>query len=568
MVIRLHSNVINVAHASPLPETDVTLNATACYYPVQLGLAYLFLVGYLVRTVFVCAGLPPSVGVILVGFAFSYFFQSDLLSARDELQELSFFLVLLTAGLEIRLKDLRTYMFVMAFLPATFELVAIAVYACLLLDYSWMEGLVLGTILVAIGDGLVIPKMKEFGFLFKGHPLPRLMFTWAPLEASFALCLFGVLSGFAAPTSSGVQVATLVAGNVLRIAVTVLAGAVLGGSAGWLISRRRSLSINGKQVLTGAPVEAFLMIMSIALVAYALGAQGSDGSVLVPMNFISGAMFQPELMVIMTGVFFSAMASEAEVHQVERVMGGVWIFGQLILFSMIGSRTTLDIFPVFWRHVFPMLACGLIARFAGIFLAINGILIMDLPGHPFHNSMVLVDSTFCFLSVLPRATIQGALGQVPITGQFFSRLPNSSGCQNFIFLAARLYICTMSVVGMILLNTFGPRLIRETLDRPKWGEEAKEKAETDKFSKSEEASETLLQSLSEAYQIPESVLNDALQRAMQSAPQMAKAVSQPTLRPSAEGADTSTDLAFAQFDCLGDVLNSKDKELVWRGHQR
>lgn len=459
-------------------------------------------------------------------------------------------------------------MFVMAFLPATFELVAIAVYACLLLDYSWMEGLVLGTILVAIGDGLVIPKMKEFGFLFKGHPLPRLMFTWAPLEASFALCLFGVLSGFAAPTSSGVQVATLVAGNVLRIAVTVLAGAVLGGSAGWLISRRRSLSINGKQVLTGAPVEAFLMIMSIALVAYALGAQGSDGSVLVPMNFISGAMFQPELMVIMTGVFFSAMASEAEVHQVERVMGGVWIFGQLILFSMIGSRTTLDIFPVFWRHVFPMLACGLIARFAGIFLAINGILIMDLPGHPFHNSMVLVDSTFCFLSVLPRATIQGALGQVPITGQFFSRLPNSSGCQNFIFLAARLYICTMSVVGMILLNTFGPRLIRETLDRPKWGEEAKEKAETDKFSKSEEASETLLQSLSEAYQIPESVLNDALQRAMQSAPQMAKAVSQPTLRPSAEGADTSTDLAFAQFDCLGDVLNSKDKELVWRGHQR
>ena len=65
---------------------------------------------------------------------------------------------------------------------------------------------------------------------------------------------------------------------------------------------------------------------------------------------------------------------------------------------------------------------------------------------------------------------------------------------------------------------------------------------------------------------------------------MAKAVSQPTLRPSAEGkvdtmiycdiwmpiasshflpgADTSTDLAFAQFDCLGDVLNSKDKEMI------
>eukprot|EP00435_Cladocopium_sp_Y103_P000068 s6477_g1.t1 len=328
------------------------------------------------------------------------------------------------------------------------------------------------------------------------------------------------------------------------------------------------------EVLTGTPVEAFLIVISVGLVAYALGAPdtNSSGSVLVPMNFISGSMFQPELMVIMTGVFFAATAPASELHEVEKVMGGVWIFGQLILFSMIGSRTTLDIFPAFWHHVFPMMAFGLGARFLGIFLAINGILTLGLPGHPFQESMVTIDSTFCFLSVLPRATIQGALGQVPITEQFFGRLPNSSTCQEFIFLAARLYICIMSVVGMILLNTLGPGLVEQTLERPDWGGEQKDALNVEKGKQSdsgpkqehieapEEEDDRLLQTLSEAYKIPESVLQDALQRAMQnqSTLQM-KAASQPAIGQGKAGLDAS-DLAFAQFDCLGSVLKTSESQ--------
>ncbi|CAJ1350394.1 unnamed protein product [Effrenium voratum] len=568
MVIKLHDNVISVSQATPSAETTVPTDSTPADYPLQLGLAYLFLVGYLVRTAFLSAGLPSSVGVIVTGFVFSYFFQAELLSARDELQELSFFLVLLTAGLEIRLKDLRTFMFIMAFLPATFELLAIASYGMLVLGYTPIEGLVLGTILVAIGDGLVIPKMKEFGYIHKGHPLPRLMFTWAPLEASFALALFGALSGFASPASSSLEVGQLVAGNVLRIAVTVMGGAVLGSSAGWLITRRTSLRIRGLQVLSGTPVEAFLMVISIALCAYALGVDAGEHT-LVPMPLIGGAMFQPELMVIMTGVFFSAAASQLEIHQVERVMGGVWIFGQLILFSMIGSRTTLDIFPAFWKHVFPLMACGLCARFLGIFLAINGVLQLDLPGHPFQASMVMQDTTFCFLSVLPRATIQGALGQVPITGKFFGRLPNSSGCQDFIFLAARLYICILSVVGMILLNTFGNRIILQTLERPAWGHEGQDElkkqiAQSSLESPEDSSIQDVVQTLSKAYKISESVLKSALQDAMarscDSLPE--RSATQPELRRG----EQSTDLAFAQFDCLGSVL--REEENAWRGHQR
>lgn len=302
-----------------------------------------------------------------------------------------------------------------------------------------------------------------------------------------------------------------------------------------------------------------------------------SGATLVPMPLIGGAFFQSELMVIMTGVFFSAVAAEADLHQVERVMGGVWIFGQLLLFSMIGSRTTLDIFPAFWHHVFPLMACGLAARFVGIYFAINGILILDLPGHPFQASTVMQDVTFCFVSILPRATIQGALGQVPITGHFFSRLSNSSNCQDFIFLAARLYICIMSVGGMILLNTFGHRLCMQTLDRPAWGDKANELETEKEVEDPLDSPETVVQSVAEAYAIPEKALAEAVQKLVEAqntakgdAITRAKSHSGALGRTqTVTGSETSTDLAFAQFDCLGSVLNAnQEQEPSWRGRRR
>uniref|UniRef100_A0A7S4R9H3 Cation/H+ exchanger domain-containing protein n=1 Tax=Alexandrium monilatum TaxID=311494 RepID=A0A7S4R9H3_9DINO len=436
-------------------------------YPIQLGIAYLFLVGYLVRTLFVSLRLPASVGVIATGFAFSYFFQADIFQARDVLQELAFFLVLLTAGLEIRLQDLKPYIFMMALLPATCELLAIAAYGHMVMGFTIVEGLVLGTVLVALGDGLVIPKMKEFGSNFRGHPLPRLVFTWAPLEASFALALFGMLVGLSAPANQPhINFPLMVLANLVRIAATVLVGALLGAASGWLIPKRTQLRVGGKQVFTGASVESFLMVLAVALVAFGIGA-GDAGKELVPMRFSPGSLFQPELLVIVTGTCFAAVADRQVLGDVDAVMGGVWVFGQLVLFSMLGSRTSPGIFPQL-LHVLPIIGVGLCFRLAGIFVAIGLSLLTGASGHPFQRTTIIPDALFCFLSTIPRATIQGALGSVPVSQRFFQHCPQKHNAQEFIFTAARLYIVCMSICGMILLNTFGPYLCSMTADRPDW----------------------------------------------------------------------------------------------------
>jgi len=61
---------------------------------------------------------------------------------------------------------------------------------------------------------------------------------------------------------------------------------------------------------------------------------------------------------------------------------------------------------------------------------------------------------------MPRATIQGALGPVPVLKRFFRNDPSRKHVRMFISTAARLYIIIMAITGSVLLDLFGPMLLR------------------------------------------------------------------------------------------------------------
>jgi hypothetical protein len=240
-------------------------------YPVYLALGYLILVAYIARTLFMSVRLPGAVGVLLAGWAWSTFAQDDILASRDDLQELAFFLVLLICGFHISLKDLSLPLLVMSVVPVGFELGGLTAFAVYVFGMSTVQGLIMATCFCAVGDGLVIPKMKEFGEKHPGHPLPRLVFAWVPLEDTFALTLFGILSSFAdAEADVEVAVWRSVLANVLRVVITVGLGWFIGHVSAVLIPQRSKFSIMGRQVFTGATVEAFLLIFGVSLSAFGL----------------------------------------------------------------------------------------------------------------------------------------------------------------------------------------------------------------------------------------------------------------------------------------------------------
>lgn len=458
-------------------------------YPVFLGFGFLFLAGYFARTVFLSLRLPAVVGVILVGMAYSTFMQDDILSSRDTLQEFAFFLVLLKAGLEISLQDLTIATVLLAWVPVTIELVGLALYAVLLLHFTWIEAFILGTVLCCLGEGLVIPKMNELGRAFPEHPLPRLVFTCAPLEASYALTMFGIFSGFAKPAGEEVvPVGLVLAANVLRIAFTVTAGAVLGALVGLLVPRRTRLTILGRQVFTGAAVEAFLIVLGVALVAFGLGMDRDSGRALLPMGFAPGSVFSPELLVICFGASLAATVHPDELHDVETTLGGVWIFGQIVLFSMLGSKTSVDAFRAFPR-VLPLMLTGFVCRAIGVRAVIaatrrwrtcsRGCQVCVRA----NTRSAIPDTVFCFISSLPRATLQGALAGVPLRKRYFLRSDSGgAAAAQFMADAGKIYIPLLAIVGSLVLDFLGPRLLRvcsaraqrhqeaEAVDREQWCE--------------------------------------------------------------------------------------------------
>eukprot|EP00439_Symbiodinium_sp_Y106_P032489 s2629_g3.t2 len=490
----------------------------ALEYPIHLGLAYLFLGGYLASRIFWALRLPAAVGIIASGFIFSHFIQFDILQGRDHLQGLSFFLVLLTAGFELQVSDLRAETFVFAFLPVTLELLGIAACAQLLLHFTLLESLVLGATLCCLGDGLVIPKMIEIKSRkeFESSPMPRLVFAAAPLEASYVLTIYGVLEGLAVSEhQEAAGIWTIVFANLLRIASTLLFGSIAGYCAGvFIVEGRHSdawlgcswadragwkefsatiydayiswMPIAPKKLFRQTDVEAYLFILCVALLGFGVGSM-TVASVaptignLLPSAFGDGEMFQPELLVIVIGSSFAFACERHETPSPEEggvldsvlvIVGGVWTFGQLVLFSMLGSRLDVTVFQQVF-HVLPLMVVGQAFRFLGV--GLSTILVVKLEWRTCtceqadevckksFQATEWPDAMFCFLSAMPRATIQGALGPVPLVKKFFPLEPAARGQQVRLFIAAaaRLYVLVCAVAGSILLDDYGPGYLEQ-----------------------------------------------------------------------------------------------------------
>ena len=459
--------------------------------------------------------LPAAVGIIASGFIFSHFIQFDILQGRDHLQGLSFFLVLLTAGFELQVSDLRAETFVFAFLPVTLEMLGIAACAQLLLHFTLLESLVLGATLCCLGDGLVIPKMIEIKSRkeFENSPMPRLVFTAAPLEASYVLTIYGVLAGLAVSEhQEAAGIWTIVFANLLRIASTLLFGSIAGYYAGVFIVEGRTsktwlgcswadrtgwfstaigswMPIAPEKLFRQTDVEAYLFILCVALLGFGVGSMTVASLVpmignLLPSAFGDGEMFQPELLVIVIGSSFAYACEKHDtpppgeggmLDSVLLIVGGVWTFGQLVLFSMLGSRLDVTVFQQVF-HVLPLMVVGQAFRFLGV--GLSTILVVKLEwrtcaGDPpdevcrkSFQATAWPDAMFCFLSAMPRATIQGALGPVPLVKKFFPLEPAARGqeVRLFIAAAARLYVLVCAVAGSILLDDYGPWYLEEAKD--------------------------------------------------------------------------------------------------------
>lgn len=214
-----------------------------------------------------------------------------------------------------------------------------------------------------------------------------------------------------------------------------------------------------RPLFSNCHAESLLLIVGAALLAMGLGGKGG-----VPLGFMEGELlFIPELFVMVTGCAFAQVSGKEVMHSVHQGLDCVWVFGSIVLFGMIGSKMTASTFG-YIPNILPIIAVGVTARFIGIF----SITALTLPlrscpcakCYPANKAMIWADAAFYFLCVMAKASVQGALGAVPVQEHFFSYNPAASEVQSFISNAAKLYIMFFAILGMVALELLGPRLLR------------------------------------------------------------------------------------------------------------
>ena len=133
-----------------------------------LSLSLVLILGMLAGWLCSKAKLPPLLGMLMVGIVIGpsciNLLDSSLLNISPQIRRIALIIILLRAGLNLKLEDLKKVgrpAILMCFVPATFEIVGMLLFAPILFGLPVMDSLVLGTVIAAVSPAVIVPHMLQ-----------------------------------------------------------------------------------------------------------------------------------------------------------------------------------------------------------------------------------------------------------------------------------------------------------------------------------------------------------------------------------------------------------------------
>ena len=119
----------------------------------------------------------------------------------------------------------------------------------------------------------------------------------------------------------------------------------------------------------------------------------------------------------------------------------LWTAAELMLFVLVGAEVDLNSIGGIWLPVLGVILGALAFRCAGVFLCL------------LRTRLCLKERLFCMLAYTPKATVQAAIGGVP--------LAMGLACGNVILSGAVLAILVTATAGAFLIDLTAPRLLKK-----------------------------------------------------------------------------------------------------------
>lgn len=364
-------------------------------------------------------------GIILGSFAFNLIDES-ILNISSDLRQMALIIILIKAGLSLDISDLKQVgrpAILMAFLPACFEIFAYFLFAPMLLGIEPLEALIMGAVLSAVSPAIVIPSMvnlidKKYG---TQKSVPQLILAGASCDDIFVIVIFTSLTTMAVSNQ-------LNAISFLNIPISVITGVAVGCGLGYLLQKYfEYFYTNYTYIRNSLKV---VIILGISFILHSL-------------EYILPFAFSGLLAIVSLACMYKIRTTPIVIGRLSQKFGKLWICCEIILFVLVGASVNVS-------YLLNAGIPAIIMIFLGLFIRSFGVLLSLVK-----TNLNKKERLFCILAYLPKATVQAAIGSVP--------LAMGLSCGDIVLTIAVLAIIITAPLGAIAIEVSHPKLLEHNI---------------------------------------------------------------------------------------------------------
>ena len=386
------------------------------------SLSLIFLVGLAMGAICQRLKLPRIIGMLVTGIILGPYvldlLDPSILSISADLRKIALIIILIKAGLSLDISDLKKAgrsAILMSFIPATFEIIGYVIFAPVLLKINRVEAAVMGAVLAAVSPAVVVPRMvslieQKYG---TQKAIPQMIMAGASCDDIFVIVLFTTFLSMV----QGGQVNII---NFINIPVSIILGILLGAVTGYAMYLFFETAYARKHYVRNSMKVIIVLGVSFLLVSIEIWLEGKIS--------VSGL-----LAVVSMACVIKMKSTTLVSKRLSEKFGKLWLAAEVMLFVLVGAvvdiRYTLSagIFAVF------MIIIALIFRAVGVLICTVG------------TNLTWKERAFCVIAYLPKATVQAAIGSVPLA----AGLP----CGRLVLSVAVLAIIITAPLGAIGIDS-------------------------------------------------------------------------------------------------------------------
>ena len=398
------------------------------------SLAFIFLVGLAAAAICQQLKLPRIIGMLITGIILGPYvldlLDPSILSISSELRQMALIIILLKAGLSLDLSDLKKVgrpAVLMSFVPASFEILAFFLFAPHILGIKPIEAAVMGAVHAAVSPAIVVPRMVRLMDQNYGtdKSIPQLILAGASCDDIFVIVLFSTFSNITQGGNAHLM-------DFVNIPVSILFGIVLGGITGYLLSLFFETAHAHKHCVRNSM--KVIIVLGISFLLMAIETWMKD---IVSISGLLAVVSMACLLKIKSTTFVSKRLSDK--------FGKLWLAAEVILFVLVGAAVDIRYTLNAGGAAILMILVALLFRSVGVAICL------------IRTRLTKKERFFCILSYLPKATVQAAIGSVPLA----MGLP----CGQIVLSVAVLGILITAPLGAILIDGTYKKLLCQSKNK-------------------------------------------------------------------------------------------------------